>query len=874
MACFTQSLTGADKRLNRQYKLSLIVWALVSMYPCAARAQQQQPPAPQQGRTSVTGIVLDAATNQPLSFINVAFTGSRYGTSTNIEGKYSLAATGAYTRVTFSFVGYQTVIKTIRPGEANQFTIRLSSSQTQLKEVSVVSGRSQKYRNKGNPAVELIQQVIDHKNENRMANADYIQYDQYDRIGLSLFNISKKFINGGFFRKYQFMLDSSTTLNGVRQTTLPVYFNEKVYQHYYRKDPEKTIQILQAEKGINIVKFVDTTGVDTYLNRLYGNTIDIYKNNIFVMVNEFLSPIADHAPNYYKFFITDTVTTANGKLAEISFTPRAKGDLLFEGKLLVSLDGKYAVEGCELNVNKQININFMRSLRIRLEFKPFPGGRYYLSQSNVRADFGILKNKGIAMYGERTVTYSNYVLNAPRPADFYEGKELQFVAKTAQPDTAIWNRQPADSGMARQNEVYARINRLQNMPSFKRLTWIASTLTTDYAAIGPIQAGPVGSLYAYNTQEGSRFQLGGRTTPEFNNTVYLDGYTAYGLRDNQVKYNLTTFLSLNKNSPYRFPNDYFKIGYKYDVDLPGQSFAINTSQAGLRSFQTGSTDYWLYNKIFTLGYVKDFESHFSYNVTYRYWNQQPAGTLRFRLNDVTSTPVHDLTTSELSLGMRFAPHEQLIQGSRDRRTIKSVYPIINLQITQGLKGVFDGAYNYTNVTVDVYKRFYLSQLGTMDVTVLGSVIAGKIPFPLLNISPANQAIAYSRNSYNKMYYLEFVSDHYAGINFTQSFNGFFLNKVPLIKHLKWREYLSGKVLYGGLRAENDPARNGDLYQFPTGSKDSNGTYGLGSTPYVEAGVGIGNIFKVLRFDLIKRFNYLDHPGISAYGLKLSIRPDL
>mgnify|MGYP001555084629 CR=1 FL=1 len=167
----------------------------------------------------------------------------------------------------------------------------------------------------------------------------------------------------------------------------------------------------------------------------------------------------------------------------------------------------------------------------------------------------------------------------------------------------------------------------------------------------------------------------------------------------------------------------------------------------------------------------------------------------------------------------------------------------------------------------------MSQLGYADVTLLGSMITGKVPFPLLNIISANQSIAYNPDAYNKMYYLEFVSDHYVGLNFTQSFNGFFLNKVPLIKHLKWREYLSFKVLYGGVRDENDPAKTSGLYRFPAASNKTYGTYALGHTPYTEAGVGIGNIFKFLRFDLIRRFNYLNHPGVSPYSVKVSFSPD-
>jgi hypothetical protein len=859
--------------LNIKGKLAWLKYiACICLLPVAQLVSAQQT-GPGPVTTTVSGKVTDLVTGQPLEYINVSFPGTGHGTTTNKDGRYSLSAVGSFKQISFTLMGYVPVLKPVQPGQINELSVKLKASQTALKEVKVTSGKEPKYRNKGNPAVELIQQVIDHKDQNRMQSADYVQYDEYERIGLSLFNLSKKLIDGAFFSKYKFMLDTTSYFNGQKQTTLPGYFTEKLSRYYYRKNPEKTIQVLQAEKGINVIKFLDTAGLDIYVNRLYGDHIDIYDNNIFVIVNQFLSPIANHSPNYYKFFITDTLQTEHGKLVELSFTPRNKGDLLFEGKLLVTLDGRYAVQSCELNVNKNININFMRSLKITLDFQPHEDGRYYLTKSNVAADFGFLRNKGTGMFGERTVTYSNYRLNTPQPDDFYKGKSLQNTSSATQNDDTYWTQHRTDTLTAQQAGAYARINRLQNMQSYKTASWIAEMLTTDFANLGTVQAGPIGSLFSYNTQEGARFQLGGRTTPKFNKTLYFDGYLGYGTKDQQLKYELNTYFSLNKTANYRFPNDYFKIGYLYDVDIPGQSFALNNSQAALSSFQSGSTNYWLYDRIYSVSYVKDFENHFSYNVGFRNWNQQAAGQLIFQQNNAANTLVHDLTTSEFTLGLRFAAHEQIIQGSRDRHTIHSKYPIFNLQVNQGVNGLLKGGYTYTKLNLNIYKRFYLSQLGYADVTLLGNIITGKVPFPLLNISPANQAIAYDEEAYNKMYYLEFVSDHYVGLNFTQSFNGFFLNKIPLIEHLKWREYLSFKVLYGGLRNENDPTKSTGLYRFPAAANGTYGTYALGNTPYVEAGVGIGNIFKVLRVDGIKRFNYLDHPGISTYGIKLSFNPD-
>ncbi len=441
--------------------------------------------------TSVSGQVTDAVSGQPIPFTSIRFTGSAYGASSDKQGRFMLSVPGGFNRVTFSIIGYQSVTRTIKPGRMNELQARLAISQTQLKEVSVKG--SKRYRNKGNPAVELIQEVIDHKEQNRMESSDYLQYDQYERTGLFFSNLSPKLFNNRYLRQYSFMLDSSQKINGKAQTTLPVFFSEKLLQNYYRKNPEKSIQVLNAQKEINVIKFIDTAGAGIYLNRLYGNNIDIYSNNIFIITNQFLSPIADHSPDFYQFFIVDTVQSGKQKLVNLRFRPRNKGDLLFEGTLRITLDDRYAVVSCEMNIDRQTNLNFMRSLGIRVDFQQYPDGHYYLTKSNVKADFGILKNGSKGIFGEREIFYSNYKLNSPLPAAFYNGKKLQTLPNFNQQDSSYWAHYRADTLSPRQARVYAHINQLANMPSFKTTSWITSTLFLGYADAGPVQIGPTGS---------------------------------------------------------------------------------------------------------------------------------------------------------------------------------------------------------------------------------------------------------------------------------------------------------------------------------------------------------------------------------------------
>jgi hypothetical protein len=125
-----------------------------------------------------------------------------------------------------------------------------------------------------------------------------------------------------------------------------------------------------------------------------------------------------------------------------------------------------------------------------------------------------------------------------------------------------------------------------------------------------------------------------------------------------------------------------------------------------------------------------------------------------------------------------------------------------------------------------------------------------------------------------MNFLEFVSDQYVSLNVDHSFNGFFFNKIPLLKKLKLREVVSCKILYGGLNKNNNPDYHNDIYKLPV---DNNGmplTYTLEKQPYIEASIGVSNIMRIFRVDLIKRFTYLNHPNISGLGLRVQFRFDI
>ncbi|MFC3562624.1 DUF5686 and carboxypeptidase-like regulatory domain-containing protein [Pedobacter jamesrossensis] len=821
--------------------------------------------------TVVSGTVRDAVTKETLPNVSVFFKDTKIGTQTDINGNYTISSPEPQNALSFNYVGYVVANKNIMPSVTQHGDVMLVPSSNSLDEVIIVGGKKIKYRNKDNPAVELIRQVIAHKDENRIKSYQTVSYQQYEKMLFSVSNVSEKFKSKRMFRNYQFLFQEqdSTLIGG--KNLLPVYIQESLSDKYLNKEPEKNKTVVVAQKQVEFdSRYIDNKGMKTYFDRMYQD-IDIYKNNISVISNDFLSPIADGAPTFYKFFITDILKNRKPQIIELSFTPRNTGDMLFEGKIYVTNDGNYAITGASFGVNKNINLNFVRALKIDLNFEANTAGKYSLSQSKLLADFGIGKTKGIGFTGERTVTFKKYQFDVALPNTIFEGKSTVVLPDASKKNDLYWKENRLDTISANQLKIYENIDTLQNLPSFKRTMKVVTLLFAGYQNLGPYEIGPVNTFYSFNNVEGLRLRLGGRTTPELSKRYYFENYAAYGFKDEKWKFFLSATYSINNKSIYEFPQHYLRASFQRDTKIPGQELQFVQEDNFLLSFKRGVNDMLLYNDFYRVDYVKEFENHFSYTVGLKKWSQTPAGGLFYK-NDANQF-VNRLTTSEVSLSLRYAPNEKFYQGKIYRVPIADRYPVFNLKYTAGLKGVLGGEYNYHNIMGSIDKRFYLSQLGYSDVTLEGGYIAGKVPFPLLDIHRANQTYAYQLNSYNLMNFLEFVSDHYVSINIDHNFNGFFFNKIPLLKKLKLREVVSFKALYGGLRDENNPSLNSNLYQLPDYENGAKRTYALGNDPYMEGSVGVGNIFKLLRVDLVKRFNYLNHPEVSEWGIRARVKFD-
>ncbi len=816
-----------------------------------------------QKMTRIKGRVIDVRTKEPLPFVNVVFEGKNLGVITDYKGAYHIETQWSSDRLQASYMGYNSQTKPVKTGKNQTINFGLRPKNIILKEVEVKAKRV-RYRNKNNPAVALIRKVIKNKNLNRKEHLNYYEFDKYEKDEFDLNNITDKYKQKKSFKKFQFVFNYVDTSDINGKPFLPVFLKESRAKVYYRKTPKSKKEYILGTKMTGFHEYIDNQGVSYIIDNLYEE-IDLYDNTIMLLTNPFISPISVIAPSIYKFRIIDTLDVNGYNCIRLAFQPRNKQNFAFAGSLYITNDSRYAVIKADMRVSKDINLNFVNDLEIIQEYSFINNKAWMLTTDKLVVDFNLGK-KGIGMFGRKSIYYDNFVFNKNRPDSLYTGteeaiKEPGFDER----DSSFWKKNRIVDLTKQEKDIYKMVDSVQNVPAFKRTMDIVMLLVAGYWNFDKVDVGPVNTFYSFNDVEGFRFRLGGRTSDKFSKKFRLSGYGIYGFKDKQFKYSAMATWSLNNKALKDNPKHTLSLQYQYETNFPGMEVEFINEDNFLLSFKRGIADKILYNRMFKIEHYRDWKNGLSTTLVLRNIQRKPGGTLYF--NYVDGHSVQSITSSEITARIRFAPNEKFYQGIDYKVPIITNQPILQFSYTQGVKGILGSDYSYSKLKFNAFKRFYMGPFGFTNTEMETGKIFGKVPFILLNLPRANQTYSYQLRSYNMMNFLEFASDEYVSLFVEHHFNGFILNKIPLIKKLKWRSIISFKGLYGSITDKNNPEINQNLMLFPTDEFGSPTTFSLKEKPYVEVSVGIGNIFKFFRIDLIRRVSYLDNPNVPEYGIR-------
>ena len=859
-----------------QYRLSSRKWILILCFllPIALPiVAQQTTTKTKQKVTKVRGKVIDAQTKEPLPFVNVAFVGTTVGSTTDFEGNYLIESQWASPQLMVSYLGYDSDTIIVELGKSQRIDFSLTSSSLELKEITIAA-KKKKYRKKNNPAVELIRNVIRHKKQNRLSGQEYFEYDKYEKMELDLNNITDKLRDRSFLTPFQFVFENMDTSEINGKPYLPIFIQETSSTIYYRQSPKTKKEHRKGVKMSGFKKYWDNEGIAAIMDMLYQE-IDIYENNIDITDVQFVSPLSPIAPEFYRFYIMDTVMINGKQCVDLAFLPRNKMNFGFRGNIWVTLDGNYTVIKLDLGITEQISMNWIDDLKIIQEFQ-FLDGAWVLNVDKMIIDFKITK-KGLGFYGRRSAFYNQYVLNRPPPADVFEGTNKRLDADSLfTKSDSFWQEARPVPLTINEQAVYEMVDTIQTIPAFNFFWNAWYWMSTGYVTTGPIDIGPSNGFYSFTNVEGHRFQFGAETNVKFHKKIKLQAQGMFTTRDKAFKYSGYLRYSFNKDHEIN-PKHEIRLAYRHNTGFPGFSLNLTNEDNFLLSFQRGITDKMFFTDAFKFNYLKELESDFSYELSFEHKKDRAIGNWAFTYFDgEQNQTLNDIKSSEVGIKLRWAPNEEFLQARDYRYPIPNKHPIFTLQYHVGIKDVLQSDYNYQRLTLNAFKKFNFSILGYAHVDLEAGKIFGELPYSQLFLAPANQTYSYQIYSYNMMNFLEFVSDEYISLNARYYLNGFLTNKIPLLRKLKLREIVTVKMLYGRLTDKNNPAMHPGLVQFPTDAEGNSTTFTLEQKPYIELGLGIGNIFRVLTFDFVKRVNYLDHPnvpqlfGIDGLGIRFRV----
>lgn len=817
----------------------------------------------------LSGIVTDAVTKEPLAYATVSAPAKNIGTRTDDKGYFALPSATPIRELKVNYIGYKSqTIKVVYQDRRAELTVALEAEAQLLEEVIV---RPKKYRNKDNPAVELIELVVKNRDLNRIENFSTFKEEQYEKIVMGVSNLSEKTKNRRILKSWKFALDNADTskLKGVG--IIPAYLQETIQHYYSKNDPKSDMKQIKAVQKVRF-PLLDEEGLERYLRYLYQD-VNIYDNYVVLLTDHFLSPIANNAPLFYRYYPVDTTEQSGSKIVRLQFFPRNKTDMLLQGELFVALDSTYPVTKIVFSVNPNINLNWVRSLEVEQVFhKMEQTGKWVVKEESIGLDFGLTK-RSMGMYGERAISHKNPEMNVPLPDTAFR---QQVVSPTAfLKDAEFWGEHRHLALSPTEEATYKNIDSLQKTKLFVNTAKATLLLVAGYwKPVHGLELGPVGAVYAFSPVEGNRFRFGARTNPEFNKNVNLEGYVSYGLLDQRWKYGIGANISLSRNRSYnQFPYNMIRINYYEDVLQPGVipwGTFIRTNLT--TSFNRGTNDRFFLQKKFNIQYEKEFLNHFSFMAGFERKDVSPLGSLTFiPTEDNTLTEGAPVVTAKPFFQVRYAPGEEFYESKNGWRQRVRFNFIGTLRYSRGMSGFLGGQYSFDEVLVSAYKFSNIPPIGYNYLFVEAGGVFGKVPYPVLTVHRANQGYSYQFMRYNLMNFMEFASDRYVAVNMEHSFYGFFTNKIPLIKKLKLRELATIKVLYGQVSDQNNPEKSGNLYKFPVYPDGTPLTYTLEKKPYIEASIGIGNIFKVLRVELVRRMTYLDHPGVNQYGVRFAAK---
>ena len=785
----------------------------------------------------IIGKVLDKKDASPIQSANVFIKGTKRGTSTNQDGFFLLRLPEVEEcTLVVSVVGYKRKEIKLESVLDQWVDCLLDEESLFLDEIVIFPGE--------NPAHALMKRVRENKFRNAPQN-HMISSVVNKKSDFCLFNVSQKSLQRKLFRS----LLNGSLLASDSTYFLPLYHSNEVFENDSLVNrEEKSLDVLGGEQFRELMAN-------------YVPDINFYSNNISLLGRSFVSPLSNSGKVYYKYYLVDSLTCEGRKSYMVKFIPKNSKDLVFVGEMKIdSLTA--ALQSISVKISSMSNINFVNNMELNHLFERVNDSLYYYSKKDELISFQLdgLKGKNnqkTSVLLQRSQKYDNHLQQSQNQ------ESVNFPL------------------FETDSLVVSAIDSLNKTRLQKAAKVIVDLGLHGYVPAWKFDIGPLINTYRYNRLEGSRLQFGIRTNEKMMKHFTVGGFVGYGFRDKHwIKH------QFNKKDKLLYGQEdrRWKYGLEFQTRF-GENYAHtlsffcseNVEEYGKRRFEfvdenmVGDVN----NFISSIGW--NFEDNFFRvrNATFRYKYERRNFSLRLQTEyeHLLRNHLVDYTVGGESIGRDYVMHanasiyarigfnQRYIDGFFHRFYLSNNLPVIHLKTTYGYYDTSVSKGSYGKLALFLKHSFSLLG-GDFTYYARGSYVIGKVPWFLLDVMPEASSFFISENNFSLTMPMEFVSDIYGMCGFTYNTKGLIFNWIPGVKRLNLREIISLQMAYGSVL---NP-RHQQVLDFPV-------NYGMSSfnkVPYMEASIGISNIFKILTVESVWRLTHRTDDFWQNWGVRLRL----
>ncbi|WP_028376654.1 DUF5686 family protein [Leeuwenhoekiella sp. MAR_2009_132] len=803
-------------------------------------------------QTKAGGMVYDDAGN-PIPFANVVFAGSTEGTITNEDGRFYLQSDATYTGLKVSFVGFQSKAVELPQKVNYDLKITLEEETESLSEVVIYTGKQPK---KNNPAIDILRKIWENKRSNGLSQFKQYQFDKYEKVEFDLNTIDSALINSKIFNKMEFIFDQMDTSRITGKTYLPIFINERSSKVFGDNELGKEKEELEGNRNSG---FSTNQTLIAFIQELY-NDFNIYDNYLKFFDKSFVSPLSTTGIDTYNYVLADSTFIKDKWCYNIIYYPRRSNELTFKGDFWVN-DTTWAIKEINLQVNKSANINWVKEIYIEQEYDVLNDSVFLITRDYFLSDFSLRKKEGSrGIYGKRTTLYDDYVFDKKLDEKIYEERVTKYDENVYTKTDEFWEEKRLEPLSKDEKGVYVMLDSLKKVPKFQRLYDAGAVLVSGYYEWDQanLDIGPVFSAFGFNDVEGLRLRLGARTYFDQNDPWRLEGFGAYGFKDDKFKFGISGKVLLDSKARLIVSG-----GYRQDVEQIAASLTTSTDVLGRNLASSslvtvGNNDQLTSIKLANFAIEAEFLKNLIIRSDISYRTLKSASPT-FNLDyytDFSQTAVEsEVKQTEFVVSAIFEPGKRTSGYGVERTTSNEWFPTLFLGYTKGVEGLFDSDFDYEKLQFSYRQPWRMGGLGTFSSTIEAGTTFGEVPLSLLSIIPGNQNLFSIYGTFPQLNYYEFVTDTYATLHLEHNFGGRIFGKIPFLKKLNLREIIGFRGAWGQISDENQRINASNIQYIAPDSK-----------PYYEYSVGVGNILKILRIDFNFRGNYLDVPDARKFGV--------